>query len=176
MASAFYVVYGADTFGVSAAGVVAFTIVSVSSVAVMNIVWGVIGDRSGHKLVLTLAAFSLTLAAIIAITSPSKVVLAVTFALLGAYAAADGVSALNIILEFCEPQDRPTYIGLTNTLLAPVVTLAPLIGALLASQFGYRRMFAVAMCVSAIGGTLLLVWVKEPRDVARTRAFAAEGG
>ena len=95
MASAFYIVYGADTFGVERRrrrrvhhrlslqrGGHEHRVGSSSAIA------------SGHKLVLTLAAFSLTLAAIIAITSPSKVVLAVTFALLGAYVAADGVSGL----------------------------------------------------------------------------------
>jgi hypothetical protein len=33
--------------------------------------------------------------------------------------SADSVSRMNIILEFCAPEDQPTYIGLTNTLLAP---------------------------------------------------------
>ena len=112
---------------------------------------------------LTLAAFCLSLAAIVALAAPGPYALGVTFVFLGAYMAADQVSGLNIILEFCAPEDRPTYIGLTNTLLAPVVTLAPLLGALLASVLGYRPMFAVAMTVSAAGGILLLRWVREPR-------------
>jgi MFS family permease len=156
-------VYGASAFDIDAAGVVVFTIVSVTSVAVMNLVWGFVGDRLGHKLVLTLAAFCLTAAAAIAVMAPDSRMLAATFVLLGAYTAGDGVSGLNIILEFCAPQDRPTYIGLTNTLLAPVVTVAPIIGALLASQLGYRPMFAFAMCVSAFGAVLLWRWVREPR-------------
>ena len=163
MASAFYIVYGTDAFSIDASGVVALTIVSVSAVAVMNLVWGVVGDRRGHKLVLTLAAFCLSLAAIVALAAPSPYALGMTFVFLGAYMAADQVSGLNIILEFCAPEDRPTYIGLTNTLLAPVVTLAPLLGALLASALGYRPMFAVAMTVSAAGGLLLLRSVREPR-------------
>jgi MFS family permease len=164
MASAFYIVFGTEAFSVDASGVVVLTIVTVSSVAVMNLVWGFIGDHSGHKLVLTLAAFCLALAAVIAIAAPDQHYLAATFVLLGAYTAADNVSGLNIILEFCAPEDRPTYIGLTNTLLAPVITLAPLIGAWLATALGYQPMFAVSMAVSAAGGTLLLFWVREPRQ------------
>lgn len=164
MASAFYIVFGTDAFAVDAGGVVVLTIVTVSTVAVMNLLWGLIGDRSGHKLVLTLGAFCLSVAAANALVAPNRQVLAITFVLLGAYAAADNVSGLNIILEFCRSSDRPTYIGLTNTLLAPVVTLAPLIGATLASRLGYQPMFAVALFVSAAGGTLLWFWVKEPRD------------
>ena len=40
------------------------------------------------------------------------------------------MSRLNIILEFAVPEDQPTFIGLTNTLLAPVVFLAPIFGRL----------------------------------------------
>ena len=174
MASAFYIVFGTDAFSIDASGVVLLTIVSVSSVAVMNIVWGIVGDRSGHKLVLTLAAFCLTLAAAVAVGAPNQYFLAGTFVLLGAYGAADSVSGLNIILEFCAPEDRPTYIGLTNTLLAPVVTLAPLIGALLATVLGYQPMFAIAMTVSALGGLMLLLWVREPRNTAGASSVGAD--
>ena len=55
----------------------------------------------------------------------------------GADLVADWVSSLNIILEFCDPADRPTYIGLTNTLLAPSIVMVPLIGAWLATVIGY---------------------------------------
>ncbi|MEM7032539.1 MAG: MFS transporter, partial [Chloroflexota bacterium] len=57
----------------------------------------------------------------------------------------------------------PTYIGLTNTLLAPVITLAPLIGGWLADEAGYEVMFITTMIIASIGGILLTVWVKEPR-------------
>ena len=73
--------------------------------------------------------------------------------------AGDSVSGMNIILEFCAPEDRPTYIGLTNTLLAP------LFGGWLATWAGYREMFVVALVVAALGGGLLTLWVREPRHV-----------
>jgi MFS family permease len=89
--------------------------------------------------------------------------LALVFILLGASISGDQVSKLNIILEFCAPEDRPTYIGLTNTLLTPVTTLAPIIGGWLATAAGYQGMFVVAMFVAAVGGLLLVFWVREPR-------------
>jgi MFS family permease len=87
----------------------------------------------------------------------------VAFALLGAAVAGDMVSGMNIILEFCASVDRPTYIGLTNTLLAPAKTLSPLIGGWLATLVGYPSMFLVALVVSVLGGLLLVSWVREPR-------------
>jgi len=90
----------------------------------------------------------------------------VTFALLGTAIAALNVSSLNIILEFCAPEDRPTYIGLTNSLLAPVAVLAPLIGGVLATVTGYQGLFVVAAFCGLAGATLMALWVREPRHVA----------
>jgi MFS family permease len=73
------------------------------------------------------------------------------------------VSRMNIILEFCAPEDHATYIGLTNTLLAPAM-LAPLLGGWLATWAGYRGLFLVATAFSLLGAVLLAFWVREPRD------------
>ena len=135
----------------------------VGSAAVMNLVWGFVGDRRGHKVVLASSAFALVLAALVAWQATSQSWLFVTFILLGVYTAGDGVSSLNIILEFCTPQDRPTYIGLTNTLLAPVLSLAPLLGGVLVMAVGYTGLFVTACCCALVGGVLMTLWVREPR-------------
>jgi MFS family permease len=99
----------------------------------------------------------------VALLAPTAVWFGLTFALLGAYIAGDAVSAWNIILEFCAPQDRPTYIGLTNTLLAPMVILAPVIGGWLAGAFGYGVLLPTALLCALAGALLLALWVREPR-------------
>lgn len=164
MAAGFYMVFGTERFDISGTGVGLFTGVLIASVALMNLVWGLIGDRFGHKLVLTGAAFAMALAALIALVSASQEWLLITFVLMGAYLAADQVSALNIILEFCEPEDRPTYIGLTNTLLAPVLILSPIIGGWLATVAGYNGLFIASLLFSVAGGLMLTLWVREPRE------------
>ena len=163
MAAGFFMVYGTETFAMSGAGVGWLTGVLIASQAVMNLIWGVIGDRQGHKMVLTGAAVAMIGAVLVTWYAPSAAWLTATFILLGAYLAADSVSALNIILEFCPPEDRPTYIGLTNTLLAPVLIVAPLIGGWLATWAGYRGLFIAALSVGLIGVLLLAFWVNEPR-------------
>jgi MFS family permease len=130
----------------------------------MNLLLGNLGDRRGHKLVLMLGAFAMALAAAAAWLASSPVWLYVAFALLGAGMAAEMVSGMNIILEFCAPEDRPTYIGLTNTLLAPAKTLAPILGGWLATLVGYPPMFLAALVVSVLGGLLYITWVREPRN------------
>ena len=163
MASGFYIVYGIERFQIDGATVGLMTAALVGSAAVMNLVWGFVGDRRGHKVVLASSAFALVLAALVAWQATSQSWLFATFILLGVYTAGDGVSSLNIILEFCTPQDRPTYIGLTNTLLAPVLSLAPLLGGVLVMAVGYTGLFVTACCCALVGGVLMTLWVREPR-------------
>ncbi len=163
MATGFFIVYGSERFTLDGADIGALTAMLVASQAMMGPIWGMLGDRIGHKFVLVSAAFALTLATSTAWFAPTQAWLYVTFFLLGAYYAADWVSSLNIILEFCAPEDRPTYIGLTNTLFAPTIVLAPLVGGWIATVAGYPQLMIVATLFAAVGGALLAMWVHEPR-------------
>lgn len=166
MATGFFMVYGVDRFGVQGQMVGILTAVLIGTQAVMNLLLGAVADRVGHKAILAGAAVTTGLAAISVLVIPSGAWLALTFALVGAATAGALVSGLNIILEFCAAEDRPTYIGLTNTLMAPATALAPLIGAGLATVIGYRGMFVAAVVIALVGGVLLGFWVREPRYVA----------
>jgi MFS family permease len=165
MATGFFTVYGQERFQIDGADIGLFTAVLVGSQALMNLVWGAIADRAGHKVILALAPFVMVGAVLSAWLAPADDWLILTFVLLGAYLAADNVSAFNIIVEFATPEQLPTYIGLTNTLLAPMLTLAPLIGGWLATASGYPGLFGVASLAAVVGGGMMLLWVQEPRTL-----------
>jgi MFS family permease len=167
MAAGFYMVYGTERFASTPREIATLTGlltgVLIGSQAVFNLLWGVLADRLGHKSVLVSEAFLMMAAALLAYLASSQVFLVITFILLGAYLAAGQVSGLNIILEFCKPEDRPTFIGLSNTLLAPLFALAPILGGWLVTMFGFQVLFLVAMICATLGGLCLGLWVKEPR-------------
>ena len=174
MAGGFFMVYGKENIAGALEQVGILTAVLVGTQAVTNLLWGLVGDRKGHKAVLCGSAFFMALAALIGWLASSPVWLWATFCLLGVAMSADSVSRMNIILEFCDPADRPTYIGLTNTLLAPARTLAPILGGALATQFGYRGMFLVALAASLLGSLMMTVWVQEPRHIQSTAIRAGQ--
>ncbi len=165
MAVGFFLVFGNANFQLIGTQVGLLTAILIGSQAVTQVLWGWIGDKMGHKIVLMMSAFSLALAAFIAWNSTTEASLIVVFILLGTAIASDSVSKFNIVLEFAMPEDQPTYIGLTNTLLAPVVGFGPLLGGWLATVLDYRTMFLIAAAFSIAGGLLLLIWVREPRTV-----------
>jgi MFS family permease len=164
MAGGYFVVYGKENIEGALEQVGTLTAILIGTQAVTNLLWGLLADRKGHKVVLCAAAAFMAVTATIAWLASSPAWLWVTFGLLAVSMSGESVSRMNIILEFCAPEDRPTYIGLTNTLLAPA-TLAPILGGALATWFSYRGMFVVAAIFSVAGSVLLAFWVKEPRAV-----------
>ncbi len=163
MGASFFIVFGNESFALSGAEVGLLTAVLLGSQAVMQLGLGWLGDRRGHKLNLTIFAFAVALAATLAALASDISGLLPAFALLGTALAADRISHLNIVLEFALPEDQPTFIGLTNTLLAPVVFLAPIIGGWVA-DIGFDQLFALMLICGVVGGALLHFWVLEPRD------------
>ncbi len=162
MGLGFFIVYGNDHFGLSGADVGLLTAILIGSQALMQLVFGWLGDRQGHKANLMISGFALAGAALLAILATDLRDLIPAFVLLGTSQASDQVSRLNIILEFAVPEDQPTFIGLSNTLLAPVTFLAPIFGGWVAG-YGFDILFSLMLVCGLVGGALMLLWVKEPR-------------
>jgi MFS family permease len=83
MAGGFYIVYGAEKFGIGGAEVGAFNAMLVGSQTLMNLLWGLLGDRKGHKIVLVGSVVAVVLAAFAALAIPFKGVLWLVFFLMG---------------------------------------------------------------------------------------------
>lgn len=165
MAVGFFIVYGNENFNLSGTDIGTLTAVLIGSQAMMQLILGWLGDNQGHKLNLTISAFAMVLAAIIAIMATDLLSLIPAFILLGTAIASDGISKFNIVLEFAVPEDQPTYIGLTNTLVAPVTFLGPILGGWIATTFDFQAMFLVAIMCGVVAGVLWIFWVKEPRQI-----------
>ncbi len=162
MGVGFFIVFGNERFQLSGADVGLLTAILIGSQAAMQLLLGWLADKRGHKANLTVSGFALAGAAALALGAGDLAGLIPAFVLLGVGLASDNVSRLNIILEFAAPEDQPTFIGFTNTLLAPVVFLAPILGGWLA-DFGFDALFILMAICGLVGGVLLFTWVKEPR-------------
>jgi len=127
-----------------------------------NLAFGFLADRSGHKLCLELGIASGALAFGLAWLAPSPVWYYGVFVLLGIASGSVMVSGILVVMEFCEPQRRPTYIGIGNTGVGLVSMVGPLIGAGLA-ELGYGWLFAVTAAVNLSAFVAMHWWVREPR-------------
>ncbi len=163
MALGFVAVYAIQSWNLPDSQAGAYTIATLVAQALSNLAFGWLADRKGHKLVLQISVLSVTLVAGISALAPTATWFYLIFALIGISTAGFMLSGIMIVFEFCEPEIRPTYIGINNTYNGIVAIAMPLIGAALVKTYGYQIMFAVTSVVCLIGLGLLRFWVQEPR-------------
>ena len=85
----------------------------------------------------------------------------------GAVNAATFISGYSIVYEFTDADNRPTYIGLANTIPGVAGAVAPLIGGWLAGAASYQTMFIFSVALGVISWVLLHFTVREPRKHRR---------
>lgn len=163
MAVGFFVVLGDKRFGLSGADIGLLNAIFIGSQAVLRLTFGWLGDRWGHKRNLVISAVSMALAAVFVLSSTSVLGLIPAFICLACAISSDGVSHFNIVLEFATPAEQPTFIGLTNTLIAPFTFAGPILAGWLAEAYRIDALFVASLVCGLIGGALLFWWVREPR-------------
>lgn len=163
MGFAFYILYGLRRFGMSdlTAGFLTAALMVTQTVA--SAVMGWLGDRLGHRAMLIAGSVATMLSSLMAWGAPSIGWLYPVFILSGLANVAYWTIGMAITVEFGNEENRPTYIGLSNTLVAPFTIIAPLIGGWITQAAGFQTTFMV----SAVGGLIvaaLLFWlVRDPR-------------
>ncbi len=166
MASGFLAVYAVQRWGLGDEQASLFTVAMLVGQSLSNLGLGVVGDRHGHKRVLELSALLGALAAGVAVAAPSPAWFYAAFALSGASFAGFYQSGVMISMEFSEPEVRPTYIGLANTVNGVSAILASLVAGGVAQMFGFRPLFAISLG-AALAAFAALRWsVREPRGAA----------
>jgi len=164
MATGFFAVHAINILDLSGSEIGRFTAISLFFQTVINPLWGYWGDKRGHKRLMEAAALGAVLSAFIAAFANSTFLFYVVFAITGAWISADSISRMSIILEFSRPEERPTYIGLTNTIRAPFSAIAPIFGGVLGDRFQLPFVFLLTAGIILIGLVIMLLCVKEPRN------------
>ena len=147
---AFYTVYAVQHHGVSKVEIGVMTAVLMVAQIVANVGMGWIGDRWGHRHVMEFGLVSMVVSSFLAWWAPSAGWFYLVFILAAFGNVATWTVAISMTLEYGAEAERPTYIGMANTLIAPANILAPFLGGWLASSYGYPAAFMA----SALGGLL----------------------
>ena len=169
MSVSFFIVFGNINYELSGADIGLLNAIFIGTQAVMRLLFGWLGDRWGHKRNLVISAACMVLAAAFALNSADVAGLIPAFVCLACALSSDMVSHFNIVLEFADPADQPTYIGLTNTLMAPFTFIGPIFAGWIAAQ-DINQLFIVSLTFGAIGAALLWWWVREPRYTRKQKS------
>jgi MFS family permease len=165
MATGFLVVYTVRTWNLPDAVASGFMIALQVGLTLAYLLFGFLSDRKGHKLSLEICLLLSVVLLVLAIVAPSPWWFFPIFFLRGVVNAGTFVSGISIVYEFTDPENRPTYIGLANTIPGVVMSVAPLIGGWLAGAISYRMMFILSAIIGAVSWFVLHFAVREPRKV-----------
>jgi MFS family permease len=166
MGSAFYTVYAVEQLGMSVLEVGVLTSVLLAVQVLANAGMGWLGDRWNRRGAMALGMGTLIASGLLAWWAPTASWFYPVEILYGIGYVATWSLALALTLEYGAESERPAYIGLANTLVAPFTILLPLLGGLLADWGGFR----LAFLASALGaGLTLLVLLVDMRAVAEPR-------
>ena len=104
----------------------------------------------------------MAVSALVACWAPGVVWFYLVFALAGVANVALWTIIIAMTLDFGALEDRPAYIGLANTLVAPFTFLAPLIGGWLADAYGYPVTFWVSAASGLAASVAFHQFVRTP--------------
>lgn len=152
---AFYTVYVVRFYGVDEATAGILTGVLLFVETIFNPIMGWLGDRWSHRGVMAIGMISAAVSAGVAIWAPSVGWFYLAYTLAGISYVAVWTIALAMTLEFGRGHEKPAYIGLANTLVAPTAFFIPLIAGWLADTIGYHATF-LATGIGALATVLVL--------------------
>ena len=152
---AFYTVYVVRYYGVDevTAGILTGLLMIIQTL--FNPIMGWLGDRWSHRGVMAVGMISAAVSAGVALWAPSVGWFYLAYALAGIANVAVWTIAMALTLEFGREHEKPAYIGLANTLIAPTAFIIPLFAGWLADYAGYHATF-LATSIGAIATVLVL--------------------
>jgi MFS family permease len=173
IATPFYVIYAKRALSVPVSMVGVYLMATTLASFASNLLWGRISDQRGNKLLL---ALSNSLGLFIPLTALSIVPLAnlwpglrelapglfaLVFILSGGYKSGTLIGNMNFLLEIAPADDRPIYIGLTNTVMG-IALLATSVGGLIVDLVGFTVLFSFTLALYALA-LFLTLRLQEPR-------------
>lgn len=186
LALPFYIVHSRLELGFGPGAVGAFVSAQMAGSIIGGMLWGNLADRCGNRRLLQVMAVAQLFMPLFALASrplvgatPGALVFVLhlgIFAILGAcFGGGMWMAFTNYLLEIVDDRNRPTYIGLMNTLSTPL-GLLPVAGGLLVRYTSYPVLFAVTACL--VAGGIASAWrLPEPRcQLARLPSASEEAG
>ena len=160
----FYILYAGQNIGLSGVTLGVITFAFTLSGTVSNLIWGVIADDKGYRLVFLLSSALWVIASALLMVAPTFILTVFVFIGIGAASQGFENSSRNIVLEFGDRENRPLRIAIANMVAQIAGTIGPLLGGILATVLGYEYVFMLAIFFLVAGALMVLGFVPEPRS------------
>ena len=158
LGNSFYALYGRELFSQSAGSLGIFTMIILFTQSIVGFLWGWLGDRFGYKKIYVIVSILVMAQGVFAIWAAAPWMFYVIAFCIGSVYAAFRIGDSNMIFEIAPSEETSRFVGITNTFVAPVMTLAPLLGGGLVDVFTYQFMFVIVIAVGVIS-TILAIFL-----------------
>jgi MFS family permease len=162
MAMAFYVIFAVRTHDLSPEAAGTMTAILFISQTISSSAVGWLGDRFGHRTMFAMGNLLMAVSAALALFAPGVNWFYLIFAVTGMVNSTQWTSTLALTSEFGTDSERPFYIGLANTVIAPSTLIAPIIGGWLADTMGFTATFTFAIVFGILTAGILLFLMSDP--------------
>lgn len=171
MGFAFYTIYAVRVFNIDAGLLGILTGLLLFTEVVMNPLMGWLGDRRGHLMTLQIGIIATIASVLLAWGAQSVAWFFPIFILTGIASVAMWTVPISMTLGFGSESQRPAYIGLANTLVAPSTFLAPIFAGWLIDNLSYQTAFISAAIAGIATFFVLNLGVHDPRTQADTNTI-----
>lgn len=164
MGNSFFILYALTRFNLESGSVGIFTMVILLSQSISGVVWGQVGDRFGYQKVLSISSLLLVAEGATALLSRNPLGFYVIAGMMGCVYSAIHICHANLIFVLAPPEETSLFIGLSNTLIAPILIIAPILGGKIIDSFGHPNLFITITITGALAFILATFVFHEPRD------------
>ncbi|MCW5875817.1 MAG: MFS transporter [Anaerolineales bacterium] len=166
MGNAFFALYAIDRFGLSSGAVGTFTMIILLTQMLFGFIWGWLGDRFGFKIVYVVESGLFILTGVLAMTAIAPWAFYLIAVCMGGVYAAFRVADPNMVFELASPEQTSRFIGISNTFVAPILTVAPLVGSLIVDGLSHQALFIAVLVVGLLSLWLCLRYLPNTRREA----------
>jgi MFS family permease len=159
----FYVLYAGERIPLGGGRLGALTAAFVVGQSVGNLLWGIVADRRGFRVVFLAALALWVLSAFLLMSATSYASLLLVFAALGAGLGGFQMSAQNLVLEFGSRRNLPMRIAIANSASELVAAVGAVLGGLLVAALSYVAVFWIAIAFQVAAIAVVVFFVDEPR-------------
>ena len=163
IANAFFALYAMMRFELSESTLGIFTMIILLTQSVTGFLWGWIGDRFGFKHTYVISSVFYGLIGVLSLTALGPWAFYVIAFFIGSTYSVQRTCDPSMVFELAPPSETSRFVGISNTFVAPVMTLAPLIGGLIVNHFSHISLFWIVLVVGVLSTVLTMFYMPNPR-------------
>ncbi len=160
----YYVLFAGTRIELTGATLGILTAAFLVGQTVINLIWGVLADRRGFRIVFNASLAVWILAVLLLMRTTELSLLTLAFVALGTGGGGFMMAAQNLVLEFGSLANLPMRLAVANSVGEFTAIVGPILGGVLILSVSYLPVFWTAILFKCAAIAIMTRYVSEPRN------------